>query len=93
MFLFILTVQHASGVYTLLKGIGYNPIHRKLGVVVSGLGKFIAVGGMILAKWPQYLIISSVVLAVLMTGYTIFIHFGGASTKKETKSAVSESAS
>ena len=50
-FLILVLLQHVGGVTTLLKGISFNPIHRKFGVVVSSLGKFLAVGGMIIAGW------------------------------------------
>ena len=90
-FLLFLIIQHASGVYTFLKGINYNPIHRKLGVVASSLGKFLAVGGMIIADWPQYLIIIGAVLAVLMTAFGTYKHFGG--SKKNPNSGVKVSSS
>jgi len=91
--LVLLLIQHASGVYTLLKGIGYNPIHRKLGAIVASLGKFLAVGGMVLSGWPQHFIILGSVLAVLMSAFAINKNFGKQTPKKESKVAANESSS
>lgn len=73
----------------MLKGIGYNPSHRKFGVLVSSLGKFIAVGGMIISGWPQWIIIASVVLAILMTVFAYCKHFVADQGPKEVKGAAS----
>lgn len=73
----------------MLKGISYNPIHRKFGVVVSSLGKFLAVGGMIIAGWSQEIIIAGSFLAVLMTIFGIYKHFVPQKTSSQPKSASS----
>lgn len=54
---------------------------------MSSLGKFLAVGGMILAKWPQPLIIGGTVLAVLMTAFGFFKHF--VTVEKKEKKVIS----
>ena len=46
---------------------------------------------MIIADWPQYLIIIGAVLAVLMTAFGTYKHFGG--SKKNPNSGVKVSSS
>lgn len=43
-----------------------NPLHRKFGLVVSNLGRIIAIFGLILAKQRQEFIIGAIVLAVVL---------------------------
>ncbi len=82
----LLVIQHIGGVSTLLKGIKYNPTHRKLGYVVSNLGRFIAVGGQIIAKADKTLLYASVAITVfLFVASTYKVFFASGSFSKVNK--------
>lgn len=67
----LLLVQHVGGVLTLIKGMSSNPAHRKFGIIVSNMGRIIAVFGLILAQQDQRLIIGAATLAFLMFILTV----------------------
>lgn len=71
LFLLLLLVQHVGGVLTLIKGMSSNPAHRKFGIIVSNMGRIIAVFGLILAQQDQRLIIGAATLAFLMFILTV----------------------
>ena len=62
----MLVIQHASGVYTLLKGIKYNPTHRKLGFYVSNFGRILAVFGFVIANAEPWIIATSGAITVFL---------------------------
>jgi hypothetical protein len=87
LFLVILFLQHVGGVTILLKGISYNPNHRKFGVAVSSLGKFLAIGGMIISGWSQEIIIASTILTILITIFATYKHFFEQKSSPKPKSS------
>ena len=84
----LLVIQHVGGVSTLLKGIKYNSSHRKLGYVVSNLGRFIAIGGQIIGNADKNIIYASVAITVILfLGSTYKVFFAGKSPSKPSKEA------
>lgn len=90
-FLVLLVIQHIGGVSTLLKGMKFNSSHRKLGYVVSNLGRFIAIGGQIIGHADTTIIYASVAISVILfLGSTYKVFFAAESPSKpkpEKKSA------
>lgn len=79
----LLVIQHIGGVSTLLKGIKFNSSHRKLGYVVSNLGRFIAIGGQIIGNADKNIIYVSVAITVILFfGSTYKVFFAPKTEKK-----------
>lgn len=82
----LLVIQHVGGVSTLLKGIKYNSSHRKLGYVVSNLGRFIAIGGQIIGNANKNILYFSIGLTVLLfIGSTYKVFFAGGPSSNPSK--------
>ena len=64
-------IQHIGGVTTLLKGMRFNPSHRKFAIIVADLGRILVVFGFILAGAEQYIIMGSGAIASVLIIITI----------------------
>lgn len=94
-FLVLLIIQHIGGVSTLLKGINYNPQHRKFAVVVSNFARILGLFGLILAgEEKNTILLVGAIDALLLVGsvYKVFIA-GGESKKTEKSTPAQNSAS
>lgn len=71
-----MVVQHIGGVSTYLQGIKYDPAHRKFAVVVTNMGRFIAVFGLVIAGAEEMYVYGSGALAVVLliaSVYNVFL--------------------
>ena len=78
-------IQHIGGVTTLLKGLRFNPSHRKFAIIVANLGRFLVVFGLILAKKEQTIIIGAAAIASIL--FVITVGYYRQYSKAETSQA------
>lgn len=71
-FLVLMTLQHIGGAITLLQNKTHNPGHRKFAVVVTNLGRGVAIGGMIFGGVEQQYIIGASVLALVLLVFSVW---------------------
>lgn len=85
----LLVAQHIGGINIYYKGVVYSLNHRKMAVVVSNLGRLLAVLGMVYADWSIWLIYSASLLGLLMlvgSVYKVFVEQKVDDVKIEQKS-------
>jgi len=80
-------IQHFYGVYILLNSQTFSPNHRKFAVVVTNLGRFVTIFGLILCGRDQIYIIGGGVLSVIMLVATIQKVFLAKGTSTATPSS------
>ena len=85
-----MTLQHLGGAITLIQNKTHNAGHRKFAVVVTNLGRMVAIGGMIFGGVQQEYIIGASVLALLLlvlSVYKVFVKKEHVPAKKPSGAA------
>ena len=65
-------LQHLGGAFTLIKDMKRNNGHRKFAVLVTNLGRMVAIGGMIFGGVEQKYIIGAAVLAFVLLAFSVW---------------------